>query len=172
MNNSQVAVVIPFYNEENRIIGTLKNLRHHLANTSYECILINDCSTDYSAQKVTLYLEEEKLNWVLLTNEFNIGHGPSVIRGLNFAVTKNYEFVVTVDGDGEIDFADFNSLIEYGLDKRNYVIEGVRRKRDQVFTRRFVSIVCRLVVLTATRQKSQDANTPIHFFLWKLSARF
>ncbi len=160
----KIAIVIPFFNERERITKTLSGLSNGLEGLPYECILINDHSHDSSEMVVQNFIDENLLKWTILTNPKNLGHGPSVVRGLRWAVKEDYNFIATIDGDGEIEFSDFRKLIELGLENEFCVIEGTRRDRNQTLNRSIVSKICKIIVLLITRKKTHDANTPFHCF--------
>ena len=48
MENIRVLLIIPAYNEEENILNTYNDVIKYNKenNTSYDCIVINDCSTD------------------------------------------------------------------------------------------------------------------------------
>ena len=159
-----LAIVIPFYNEKNRIVQTLTSLSEALRGMSFRCVLVNDCSNDQSLTLVENYIGENKLEWVVITNETNVGHGPSVLNGLKWAIKNDFDYIATLDGDGEIDFTDFGRMIEIGLDMDDCIVEGIRKHRHQEISRRMVSLICKYIVVISTNKRTLDANTPIHFF--------
>jgi glycosyltransferase involved in cell wall biosynthesis len=55
------SVIIPLFNKENYIENTLKSVLNQIF-VDYEVLLINDCSTDTSAKKVTPFLSNKILS--------------------------------------------------------------------------------------------------------------
>jgi dolichyl-phosphate beta-glucosyltransferase len=79
-----LSVIIPAYNEESRLPGTLKSVLGYLESRSYgsEVILVDDGSTDGTAAFVESVRPETRIPITLIKNEGNRGKGFSVRRGL------------------------------------------------------------------------------------------
>ncbi len=109
MNNIQLSIIIPVYNETNRIEKTLIHLSEHLKklNISYEIIIVNDGSTDNTCAIITsLNLD----NTSILHNERNSGKGYSVRNGLKHAKGSNILFM---DADGSTDICAIKLFLSY-----------------------------------------------------------
>ncbi len=89
----KVLVIIPCYNEEENIVRVVRRLK--ATNPSVDYIVINDCSTDDSAE----VLRKNNLNY--LSFPFNLGIGGAVQCGYQYAVEKDYDIAVQMDGDGQ-----------------------------------------------------------------------
>lgn len=79
----KLSVIIPAYNEEKRIIPTLRATKRYLESRdySYEVIVVNDGSTDKTAQVVA----KAEQNWdelKLIDNKKNKGKGGVVKQGM------------------------------------------------------------------------------------------
>ncbi|MEF8847445.1 MAG: dolichyl-phosphate beta-glucosyltransferase [Candidatus Paceibacterota bacterium] len=79
----KLSVVIPAYNEEERLPSTLKSIDDYLTKQDYgyEILVVNDGSSDNTAQ-VTKELQSEIDNLKLIDNEKNHGKGYVVKQGL------------------------------------------------------------------------------------------
>lgn len=97
MENSQISVVIPFYNS-NFYIGRALDSVIAQSCKPYEVILIDDCSTDQSISSlrniVTKY--QEKLNIALVSLDQNRGVGNA--RNVGWSMAKG-EFIAFLDSD-------------------------------------------------------------------------
>ncbi|UCH64993.1 MAG: glycosyltransferase family 2 protein [Ignavibacterium sp.] len=89
-NNNKIAAVIPFFNERSTINQIVQSTLNHV-NT---VVAIDDGSTDNSSENINL-LE----NVILLKNDTNQGKGFALRRGLNYAVEKGFDKVITLDAD-------------------------------------------------------------------------
>ena len=78
-----LSVIIPAFNEENRLERTIERVHEYLRTLDFpnEIIVVNDGSTDRTAQIVS-GLEKKIPELRLLTNDQNRGKGFSVRRGL------------------------------------------------------------------------------------------
>lgn len=93
-----VGVVIPAYNERDSIahvVNTIQQLNQTQDKAIYTPIVVNDCSTDNTAQIIN------KLACVALHLPVNLGIGGAVQTGYKYAYQKQMDFAVQVDGDGQ-----------------------------------------------------------------------
>jgi dolichyl-phosphate beta-glucosyltransferase len=82
-SNIDLAIIIPAYNEENRIERTIRSIRSYLANKqlSYEILIVSDGSTDGTVQLINNIMKETK-NLRLIHNNINHGKGWVVRQGM------------------------------------------------------------------------------------------
>lgn len=108
MGNIKVLLIIPAYNEEKNILNTYNDVIKYNKenNTSYDCIVINDCSTD-NTKKI---LEENNIPHIDLIH--NLGIGGAVQTGYKYAYNNNYDIAVQYDGDGQHDVSYIKNIIE------------------------------------------------------------
>ena len=108
MGNIKVLLIIPAYNEEENILNTYNDVIKYNKenNTSYDCIVINDCSTD-NTKKI---LEENNIPHIDLIH--NLGIGGAVQTGYKYAYNNNYDIAVQYDGDGQHDVSYIKNIIE------------------------------------------------------------
>ena len=90
-----ISIIIPCYNVEGYIVATLDSIKNQSSDT-YEVIIVDDGSTDNTAQVINRWLSENN------TQNFHYFYkengGLSDAR--NFGLTKaNYDYVWFVDGD-------------------------------------------------------------------------
>ncbi len=92
MDNIEVSVVIPVYNCEKYIAAALSSVKEQ--KTKWECIIIDDCSTDGTAGLIEPFLEDTRFRYV--RNESNMG----VAAGRNLGVSlAQGRYVAFLDGD-------------------------------------------------------------------------
>jgi glycosyltransferase involved in cell wall biosynthesis len=77
-----LSVVIPAYNEERGIVGTLEQLRAWLEadGRPWEIVVVDNASTDSTVELIRPLLDDDRIR--LLENEGNRGKGYSVKRGM------------------------------------------------------------------------------------------
>jgi len=101
-----VSIVIPCYNEEENIgtvLAELKQKIDQIAEVRWETIVVDDGSSDATAQKV------EKTPWViLLRHPHNRGYGASLKTGIRAA---QGEYILALDADGQHNPEDIPRLL-------------------------------------------------------------
>ena len=92
-----VTVIIPCYNEEASITGTVSQISNVLRDSQrpYELIVVDDGSTDATASRLKGCAGEHVLK--ALRNARNCGYGYSLKRAISEA---QYEMIVITDADG------------------------------------------------------------------------
>ena len=100
----KVLVIIPAYNEEENIVRFVNELTDACPEVDY--VIINDCSKDRTLQ----ILQENGFNYIDLP--VNLGIGGGVQTGYKYAVEKDYDIAVQMDGDGQHDPKYLMSLVE------------------------------------------------------------
>ena len=83
---SEIVFVMPVYNESQIIANFLEELNIAFSDIPKEFIVVNDLSKDDTAK--VLGSLSEKLNIEVINNKTNLGHGRSLLRGLNMALVK------------------------------------------------------------------------------------
>jgi glycosyltransferase involved in cell wall biosynthesis len=86
-------VIIPAYNEENNISSVIDNIREYSSNV--DIIVIDDGSNDSTAAMA------QKAGAFVICHPFNMGYGVALQTGYKYAVEKNYDVLVQMDGDGQ-----------------------------------------------------------------------
>lgn len=94
-------IVIPAFNEQDDILDILNSLsfvRNRITDSSasVDILVIDDGSTDMTSQ----ILKQFTLDF-LITHDMTQGYGKSLIDGFKFAIQNNYDYLVTMDCDGQ-----------------------------------------------------------------------
>ena len=134
------SIVIPAYNEAENVGPLAREILSVLpADCEFEVIFIDDASTDATAEAV-LDIRAEDRRVRLVRHRRNSGQSAAIRNGAKVA---KYEWVVTMDGDGQNDPADIPKLfvlLDGAPDQPPLgLLGGLRRKREDVFARRLVS---------------------------------
>jgi glycosyltransferase involved in cell wall biosynthesis len=115
--NNNLAVIIPAYNEAERIASTIADIRKF---SNADIIVVNDGSTDNTVS------EAKAAGAAVLDLPFNLGYGAALQTGLKYALKKGYEFTVQMDADGQHDPSAIQSLIKPVLDSEIDIALGSR----------------------------------------------
>lgn len=131
-----LSVIVPAYNEEDRIRRTLKRFHEYLSAQpfSYEILVVNDGSRDHTAEIVEEMKREIK-NLYLLNRKENKGKGFSVREGMLKTQGKIRLFA---DADNATDISHFDKMRPF-FDKGYDVVIASRDKKDAAGARQSVS---------------------------------
>ena len=155
-NTDNIYIVMPAYNEEENIENVVKDwikIVDSIGNGS-KLVVVNDGSKDNTLE----LLNNLKLKNLIVLNKANSGHGPSLIYGYDFAISKNPTYIFQTDSDGQTLSSEFWSFWE---NRNKYdVIIGYRKNRKDGFSRKIVTKTLKLVLKLIFREDIVDANTP------------
>jgi dolichol-phosphate mannosyltransferase len=102
MKKSHLYIVLPAYNEEESIGKLLDRIQFYLLDSGiddYEVLVVNDGSTDRTAEILQEYAKKMSLR--IVTHEKNKGLGQTIRDGLLFAAeaAANNDIIITMDAD-------------------------------------------------------------------------
>ncbi|NOU46766.1 MAG: glycosyltransferase family 2 protein [Bacteroidales bacterium] len=121
-----LSIIIPAFNEEKTITKILQKVTNVtlIDDISKEIIVVNDCSTDQTADVVNDFQNSNnKLNIRLFNQSKNQGKGAAIHKGIELATG---DFIIVQDADLEYDPEDFNILLKPMLDGFADVVYGSR----------------------------------------------
>ena len=119
MENELISIVVPIYNVENYLRECLDSIQNQTYK-KFECIMVNDRSTDSSQQIAEEYLTDSRFK---LINQSNKGLSGARNTGISH-IREESTFVAFVDSDDYI-YPDFlETLIEHIEDDVD-IIEGM-----------------------------------------------
>jgi len=129
--NTKLSLVIPCYNEEKNlpfIMAKLSAILRDKTHEEYEVILVDNGSTDNSAQVFSELLNSIEENIRVVKVDKNQGYGNGILYGLKQATGS---FLAWTHADLQTDPADvFKALDIYLLaPKRPVLVKGYRRNR-------------------------------------------
>ena len=129
---SEISVFFPAYNEEKNIEKTVKDSLAVLEKVAskYEILIIDDGSKDKTGEVADKLARANKFIKVVHHNP-NQGYGAALKSGFSNA---KYEWVTTIDADGQFDFSEIEKLYEK-TDKADVVI-GYRLNRKDSLMRK------------------------------------
>lgn len=105
----RIAVVIPAYNEELLIQATLDGLPEFVD----LAIVVDDCSTDKTSEKVREWVESRKDARVeLVRHETNQGVGNGIKTGYKRAMAAGIDIMVVAAGDNQMDQTQVPKLLD------------------------------------------------------------
>jgi len=139
----KICAIIPAYNEAK----TIGYLSEEAKKKGLDVLVIDDGSSDSTGR-----VAKEK-GAKVLRNEKTVGKGASLRKGFDFAISQNYDGIITMDGDGQHDPEDIPQFIDKINESNAKIIVGNRmfRTRNMPFIRwctnkimsTFISSICR-----------------------------
>jgi glycosyltransferase involved in cell wall biosynthesis len=141
----RLSIIIPAFNEEASIRTTIDALNDLYTNFNLEmeCIVIDDGSTDRTAEIVENAITEYPF-LRLVQNEKNKGYSDVIKTGFKESVA---EFIVWIDADLQNDPSDIPVLLDY-LQRDNVgLVIGWRKNRKDSLFRKFVSLVYNRILM-------------------------
>lgn len=110
-NGIYLSVIIPVYNEENRIAKTLESIKNFLAKQNYqsEVLVVSDGSTDKTAETVKTF-EGKIPNLRIIENKENHGKGYVTRQGMTEA---KGECRVFMDADNSTSLDQIDSFLPF-----------------------------------------------------------
>ena len=118
----KLSIVIPVYNEEATIFEIVEKIqRVNLDGIDKELIIVDDCSTDGTREKIKKY--ELSANIKVLYHDKNSGKGSALKSGFSMVTG---DFVIIQDADLEYDPQDYPRLLKPLLEDTADVVYGSR----------------------------------------------
>ncbi|RMF57252.1 MAG: glycosyltransferase [Calditrichaeota bacterium] len=133
----RVTVLVPARNEAHRIVNTLKSLKEQTYPTSLlQVIIIEDHSTDHTADVVRQFIDEHQLSHFKLLIHRNDGQKPTFKKtAIKFALEYAHgEVILTTDADCKVQPRWVESMVEHYDDNTGMVAGLVTFELDEKST--------------------------------------
>lgn len=102
LGNKKIFVVIPAYNEAQKIADVVLSVKEIIPNV----IVVDDASGDQTAETA------EKAGADVLDHMINRGQGAALKTGIDYAVIRGADIIVTFDADGQHKAEEIMRLVE------------------------------------------------------------
>src|SRR3972149_8027070 len=147
LSDSMVSIVIPVYNEEERVPVLYKAIKNAMddAGVGYEIIFVDDGSKDNT---FSILSEIQKGDGKVVVISFRRNFGQTAAMSAGFDYAKG-DVIVTMDADLQNDPKDIPRLVEKAKDYD--VVSGWRKNRkDPFFSRRLPSMMANWLISKVT----------------------
>ena len=154
------SIVVPLFNESKNIIPLLKEIESTLKNyDNYEIILINDSSTDNTANVIKNITNQ---NIKIINNIVNKGQSFSIHKGIELS---SNETIITIDGDGQNDPRDIPKLLDlYFANNKVKLVGGIRKKRQDSYIKIFSSKIANYIRSKILSDNCKDTGCSLKVF--------
>ncbi len=157
MNNIDISVVIPLYNEEESLPELIEWIRKvmHRNEYRYEIILVDDGSTDDSWDVITRISEG---NSDIVALQFNRNYGKAAGLHVGFNESKG-KVVITMDADLQDSPDEIPELYKMITEEKYDLVSGWKKKRyDNAFTKNLPSKIYNTATSWMSGVKLHDMN--------------
>lgn len=163
LQKNVVGVVIPCYNEEDRLLSAeFKQFAHK--NLGYHLCLVNDGSTD-NTLAVLEELQNANPNNISVYNcEKNGGKAEAVRQGvLHLVKDEQFDYIGFLDADLSTDFRDFDDLVKTIENSDFKIVSGSRISRmganiTKESARKIISMTINLIIQTILGMPFKDTQ--------------
>ncbi len=118
----KICVLVPTYNNAGTLGDVLRNV---LAYTSH-VIVVNDGATDHTAQVLAEFPQVNVLSY-----QPNRGKGIALRRGFKYAMAHGYDYVITIDADGQHFASDLPVFFDKVREKPRAILIGARNLQQE-----------------------------------------
>lgn len=118
MDRSDVAIVIPAYDEEKTIHQVVSQVFKY-----GKVIVVNDASTDYTKK------EAEKAGAIVVSHKKNYGYDGALNTGFKTAYEERCRYVITIDADGQHNPDLIEAYLDYLKNKNIPLVLGIRPQK-------------------------------------------
>ena len=112
-------ILIPSFNEEKTLKKIINNINKN------DIYVINDASTDNTK------LLKFKKNVKIINNKKNIGYENSLFKGIKILKNKEYDYIITMDADGEHSTSSLKKIIDYCNKYSPDLVVGNRSRKNR-----------------------------------------
>jgi len=163
--HGRLSVVVPVKNEQDNIEPLVREIVAALHGVAeYEIVYINDGSTDQT-QQVLNQLKHELPMLRVIRHRAACGQSQAVTSGVRAA---RYEWIATLDGDGQNDPADIPALLARLADTNQAenleLLAGWRARRNDTYLRRLSSKVANKVRARLLKDNTPDTGCGLKLF--------
>ena len=116
VTDKRVLAVVPCYNEEHTIGSVVLKTKHYVD----EVLVIDDGSMDGTAKIA------KDAGAVVISHKINSGKSMAIKTGFKYALDNNFDYVITIDGDGQHDPAEIPAVLGNLIDSNYDISLGSR----------------------------------------------
>jgi glycosyltransferase involved in cell wall biosynthesis len=148
MDNSNVCIIVPIYNEEQ----VVRSIIQSLVIENFTTVIVDDGSSDNSLQLIS------DLSVIILKHSTNFGQGSALQTGFEFArKNQNLEIFVTFDSDGQHQIKDIEKIILPLKDNKADIVFGTRFQDDKTK----MPVLKRIILKLAIKYTSLSTGVPL-----------
>jgi dolichol-phosphate mannosyltransferase len=156
----EISVVVPVKNEQDNVASLIAEIDAALSKVKHEIIYVNDGSTDATLSTLK-QLQKQYKQLRVISHQQSCGQSTAVRTGVKFA---RYDWVATLDGDGQNNPADIPKLIDAVSEGVELVGGNRRLSRRDTFIKRISSVIANTVRSAMLRDDTPDTGCGLKLF--------
>ncbi len=162
MNVKTLSIVIPVKDEEESIWSLAEEISTVMDSCKilWECLWIDDGSEDKTLE-ILKELRKKDPRHRYFSFKKNIGQSAAVWLGIK---KSSYDFVATLDGDGQNDPADLPKMLDILFNEDIDFVAGYRRNRKDNMIRKISSKIANFFRTMITGKSVKDAGCSVRVF--------
>ena len=121
---NEVLVIIPTYNESENIIKIIESI--FTIHPDINVLVVDDSSPDGTSGKVKEVIPKFKGKLDLIIRDSKLGLGTAYLCGFEWAMKKDYDFIISMDADLSHNPSDLYRLYSSCVNEKNDVCIGSR----------------------------------------------
>ena len=161
MKGMRLLIGIPAYNEEKSIGNVLKSLPRKIPGISkIQVFVIDDGSSDQTAKVA------QKEGALTVRHILNIGLGGAIKTIIEFAQKNEFDYLITMDADGQHDSKDLLNIVKPVVSKKSDVSIGSRwvKKSNAPLSRIIINKLANLLTFIFYGVKTSDSQSGLRCF--------
>ena len=166
MNNPNLLIMIPAYNEADNIQRVVNNIIKSFP--QYDYVIINDGSSD-DTRKICA-----RSGYNMLDLPVNLGLSGAIKSGMRYANYYGYDYVVQLDGDGQHDPVYIADMLREMETQHCDIVIGSRfkEKRKPLTFRMLGSLLITAAIRITTGEHIGDVTSGMRLFNKKMIKQF
>jgi len=162
-----LTIVVPCYNEEDSLEAFLGDLGSFVEEHACKAIIINDGSTDNTAQALNCVRHNDIQ---IVHHKVNKGYGGAIKTGIQQVQSK---YCITIDSDGQHKFSDIKSLYNKIVEASADLVIGSRPRNNHVdYYRACGKWIIRSVAKMLMKMPVADLNSGMKIYDTALVKRY
>ena len=159
---NKISVVIPIFNEQDNISNLIKEINTVLQKKiTYEIVVVDDGSDD-NTQEVLKKISKKRKNILIVTHKKNYGQSVGLKTGV---LNAKYDFIATLDGDGQNDPKDILKLLRSFNEKVDFMmVIGNRVKRIDSISKKIASRLAFKIRKLILKDNTPDTGCALKIF--------
>lgn len=170
MENIELSIILPCYNESKILKENITKIIEYLQSisfTSYELVIVNDGSKDFTLDKIIEVKELYPKLIKVVHYKDNKGKGYAVKKGI---LEANGKYILFMDMDLSTDLSAIKDCLDLTKKEEVSIIIGSRRLKEsnlvvpQGFLRKFIGNSCKIYTNLKLGLKIKDTQCGFKFF--------
>jgi dolichol-phosphate mannosyltransferase len=160
MQIQQLSIVVPVRNESGNVASLIGEIDAALKHITHEIIYVDDGSTDDTFSELqSLQMQFSQLK--IVRHAHGCGQSTAVRTGVKAA---KFNWIATLDGDGQNDPADIPKLIAAVVDGVDLIGGNRRASRRDTWVKRMSSVIANTVRSKMLRDDTPDTGCGLKLF--------